>query len=57
MNEVYDQYKQEHPEELRELNRLKAYSRHVDVRREKLRRKKLKKVEECRRFLYGDSGE
>lgn len=56
MNEVYEQYKLEHPEELREVNRLKAYSGHVEAQRGKLRKKKLKKVEECRRILYGDSG-
>lgn len=56
MNEIYEQYKLEHPEELREVNRLKAYSGHVEAQRGKLRKKKLKKVEECRRILYGDSG-
>ena len=57
MNEVYEQYKQEHPEELVEVNRIKAFSGHFEAQRERLRKKKLKRVEECRRVLYGDHSE
>ena len=57
MNEVYEQYKEQHPEELLDLNRLKAYSGHVEEQRLRRRAKKLKRIEECRRILYGDGDE
>lgn len=57
MNEVYEQYKEQHPEELLDLNRLKAYSGHVEEQRLRRRAKKLKRIEECRRELYGNGDE
>ena len=57
MNEVYELYKEQHPEELRDLNRIKHYSGHIEEQRERRRVKKLKRIEECRRRLYGDSDE
>lgn len=55
MNEVYEQYKEEHPEELQELNRLLRFSESEERRLAGRRKEKLKKIEECRRVLYGDS--
>lgn len=47
------EYQKEHPEECVEINRLKAYSRSVDEDRQRRVTEKLKKIEECRRKLYG----
>ena len=55
MNEVYEQYKEEHPEELQELNRLLRFSESEERRLAGRRKEKLKKIEECRRVLYSDS--
>ena len=51
--EAYEQYKQEHPEELVRVNRLFAYTEAVEETRQKLREAKLAKIEACKRALYG----
>lgn len=51
--EVYESYKQEHPDELAGLNALKAKSDAIEFQRHKERREKLEYIEQCRRALYG----
>ena len=51
MNEIYEEYKQEHPEELVDINRLKAYSQAVETRLEARRKEKIERIEECRKKL------
>lgn len=51
--EVYEQYKQEYPEELAGVNMLKARSDAIEVQRHKARQEKLEYIEQCRRALYG----
>lgn len=50
----YDEYKQEHPEELVNVERLFERSGHYDNVRKARQKRKLKKIEECRRILYGE---
>lgn len=51
--EAYEEYKQEHPEELVRLNTLFAYTKSVEDQRQKMREAKLAKIEACKRALYG----
>ena len=50
---VYEEYKAEHPEEMVNINRLYQTSRNIEKSLENRRSAKLKKIEECRRLLYG----
>ena len=50
---AYEEYKKEHPEEMVQLNSLKRTSRTIEKNLEGRRKAKLKKIEECRRWLYG----
>ena len=52
--EAYEEYKQEHPEELVRVNKLFAYTEAVEAEKKKLRAAKLAKIEACRRKLYGE---
>lgn len=56
MNEVYEQYKEQHPEELQEVNALKDYSAAVERRLSDRRKEKLKRIEKYRRVIYGEAG-
>lgn len=47
------EYQEEHPEECVELNRIKAHSQAVAESRKRMASEKLKRIEECRRILYG----
>lgn len=47
------EYQKEHPEECVELNRIKAHSQMIAESRKAMAQEKLKKIEECRRKLYG----
>lgn len=47
------EYQKEHPEECVELNRIKAHSQAIAETRKRMASEKLKKIEECRRILYG----
>lgn len=51
--EAYEEYKQEHPEELVRLNQLFKNSQAIEERNRKLREAKLAKIEACKRALYG----
>lgn len=51
---IYEEYKQEHPEELIRLNEVKRQSEAIEQQRWAIARNKLRKVEECRRKLYGE---
>lgn len=55
MNEAYYEYASEHPEELICIEQMKRFSREVDKGFKRRKKEKLKKLEECRRLLYGDS--
>lgn len=52
--EAYEEYKQEHPEELVRVNKLFAYTEAVEEHKSKLRAAKLAKIEACKRRLYGE---
>lgn len=51
---IYEEYKKEHPEELVRLNGLKEQSAAIEQQKWAMARNKLRKVEECRRKLYGE---
>lgn len=51
--ELLREYQKEHPEECVELNRIKAHSQIINESRKRMATEKLKKIEECRRILYG----
>ncbi len=57
MRQVYEDYRKEHPEELKEIDRLKSYTKAVDSLLRKRQKHKLKRIEECRRILYGDDNQ
>lgn len=53
--ELYERYKQEHPEELTRLNALYDNNARIEERRETARQEKLKLIAEWKRRLgYGD---
>lgn len=52
--EAYEEYKQEHPEELLRVNKLFAYTEAVEEQKRQLRAAKLAKIEACKRKLYGE---
>lgn len=54
MNQIYEEYKLEHPEELVGINRLLKYSEKIEKRRKEQQKLKIAKIEMCRRLLYGD---
>lgn len=54
MNQAYEEYKKEHPEELKALNAIKKNSFRIELMRKSMRSEKLKKIEECRRRLNGE---
>ena len=51
---AYKEYTLEHPEELVGLNKLKKNSESIEIQLRKAREEKLKRIEECRRILYGE---
>ena len=51
--EAYEEYVKEHPEEMVRINALKQNSERIDAAIKARRKEKLKKIEECRRWLYG----
>lgn len=51
--EIYQEYVKEHPEEMTKINALKRNSERIDAGMKERRKAKLKKIEECRRWLYG----
>lgn len=51
---IYEEYKKEHPEELVRLNSVKQYSQSIEEQRKRMAQDKLRKVAECRRYLYGE---
>lgn len=51
--ELLREYQKEHPEECVEINKLKMVSMQIDLMRKERVQAKLKKIEECRRKLYG----
>lgn len=51
--ELLREYQKEHPEECVELNRLKEVSLQIELARKARATEKLKRIEECRRILYG----
>ncbi len=55
--ELLREYQKEHPEECVELNRLKAVSLEITLSRKQRVAEKLKRIEECRRILYGEPTE
>ena len=57
MRQVYEDYRKEHPEELKEIDRLKSYTKAVDSLLRKRQKQKLKRIEECRRILYGNDNQ
>lgn len=51
--EIYEEYVKENPEEMVKINALKKNSERIDAGLKARRKEKLKKIEECRRWLYG----
>ena len=49
--ELYEQYKEQHPEEMTGVNTVFAYSRHIEADRAQLRRSKAERVQEWKRIL------
>ena len=52
--EIYEQYKKDHPEEMVNLNRIYGHTKKVERTLAARKKEKLKKIEECRRLLYGE---
>lgn len=50
---IYEEYKKEHPEEMVRLNALMRTSKHIQKNLDDRRQAKIRKIEECRRILYG----
>lgn len=51
---AYEEYKQEHPEELIGINRLMAYAKRFEKVKEEHKKIRIAKIEMCRRLLYGE---
>lgn len=51
---AYEEYKQEHPEELVNLEKMKARQLAIKEYKQKLIAEKQRRIEECRRYLYGE---
>lgn len=49
--ELYEQYKEQHPEEQTGVNTVFAFSGHVEAEREQLRRSKVERVQEWKRIF------
>ena len=54
MNEIYEEYKTEHPEEFVGINRLLKYSEEIEKKRKEYQKLKIAKIEMCRRLLNGN---
>lgn len=52
---MYKEYFEEHPDEYASINAIKLQTKLYEIEREKRREEKLKRIEECRRILDGDS--
>lgn len=50
---MYKEHFEEHPEEYEGIRAIKLQTRLYEIERQKRAEKKLKKIEECRRRLYG----
>lgn len=50
---IYEEYVKEHPEEMVRINALKKTSKRIETDLKDRRKEKLRKIEECRRWLYG----
>ena len=51
---MYREHFEEHPEEYEGINAIKLQTKLYEIEREKRRKEKLKKIEECRRILDGE---
>ena len=52
---MYREHFEEHPEEYENINAIKLQTKLYEIEREKRKEEKLRKIEEARKFLYGDS--
>jgi hypothetical protein len=52
---MYKEHFEEHPEEYEGIRAIKLQTRLYEIERQKRVEEKLKKIEECRRRLYGNS--
>ena len=52
---MYHEYFEEHPEEYEGINAIRLQTKLYEIERQKRKEERLKRIEECRRILDGDS--
>lgn len=57
MHSVYEDYVRENPDELLGLHEIFVRSVRINAQRKARQAEKLKRIEECRRVLYGEHSE